>query len=231
MKSAMVLLSGGQDSSSALLWALRHCHKGDVRAINISYGQRHSIEIQSAEKICNYLNVPLQKIEFPVLKQLGGSALVNPNQNINRQHEINLDLPASFVPGRNVFFLTIAAAYAYQARIPNLVTGVCQTDYSGYPDCRDNFIKSLQVSLSLAMEFDFIIHTPLMFLTKAESIELAAKTAPADWEHILSLSHTCYEGLYPPCGNCPACKIRIKGFQELGLVDPLIERAQNEGVL
>jgi 7-cyano-7-deazaguanine synthase len=170
--------------------------------------------------------VPFFSSYIPNVFPETGSALTDSSIKINSAHKKAENLPASFVPGRNILFLTVAAAYAYERGIDNIVTGVCQTDYSGYPDCRDTTIKAVQVALSLGLEKDIVIHTPLMWLTKAETVKLAMDLKGC-WK-ALSYSHTCYEGLFPPCGQCSACKIRAKGFKEAGVVDPLIERAGNE---
>ena len=134
---------------------------------------------------------------------------------------VSADLPDTFVPGRNLVFLTFAAAFAWQRGIRQLVTGVAQTDYSGYPDCRAATISSLQQTLSLGMEADFTLHTPLMNLSKAQTVTLAAELGalPA-----MALTHTCYNGQRPPCGECPACELRAKGFAEAGVADPLLGR-------
>ncbi len=139
-------------------------------------------------------------------------------------------MPNTFVPGRNLLFLTQAGAYAYTQGIKDIVTGVCQTDYSGYPDCRAETIRALQKSLHLGLGWPerggvFRIHTPLMFKTKAESVRLAQK-----WGAMESLahSHTCYEGSVPPCGKCPACLLRAKGFAEAGEIDPLIALSRSK---
>src|SRR5690606_19585948 len=139
-------------------------------------------------------------------------------------------LPNTFVPGRNLLSVTQAAAYAYTRGIRDVVTGVCQTDYSGYPDCRHDTLRALQRSLHLGLGWPerrgvFRIHTPLMFRTKAESVALARAWGALD---ALAWSHTCYEGLYPPCGKCPACVLRAKGFEEAGVKDPLLLRAGTE---
>jgi 7-cyano-7-deazaguanine synthase len=214
--AAVVLLSGGQDSTTCLFWALREFHS--VRALSIFYGQRHQVELEAAKQIAGVAGVPHEVLSIEgVLDSLADSALVS-GGDVAKEHRVG-GLPASFVPGRNVFFLATAAAFAFKYGIQNLVTGTCQTDYSGYPDCRDGFIKSMQVTLSLALGTDFIIHTPLMWLTKAETVYLAANL-PGCLE-ALSLSHTCYEGWRPPCGECPACVLRAKGFAEAGVQDPL----------
>ena len=130
-------------------------------------------------------------------------------------------LPNTFVPGRNLVFLTFAAAFAYRQGIRHIVTGVAQTDYSGYPDCRAETIDALQQALRLGMESDVEIHTPLMHLSKKQTVELASDLGalPA-----LAHTHTCYNGVRPPCGNCPACELRAKGFAEAGIPDPLLEQ-------
>lgn len=221
MDKAVVLLSGGQDSTTSLFWAI---HKPfDCHCLVIDYGQRHQIEIQSAKTIAELLQLPYTIINLDMFKQLGDSALIGQG-NISDKHRSG-ELPASFVPGRNILFLTVAAAFAFKNGIKNLVTGVCQTDYSGYPDCRDNTIKSLNVTLNLGMDFPFQIHTPMMFLSKKEEVELAKSYDGCI--QALAYSHTCYEGQSPPCGKCPACILREKGFAEAGVIDPLVGRANN----
>ena len=130
-------------------------------------------------------------------------------------------LPNTFVPGRNLVFLTFAAALAYQQGCGHLVTGVAQTDYSGYPDCREDTLTALQQSLRLGMEFDVTLHTPLMHLSKAQTVELAREVGALE---AMAYTHTCYNGVQPPCGVCPACELRAKGFAEAGIADPLVER-------
>ena len=227
-ESALVLLSGGQDSSTCLLWALNNFKS--VKCVNIFYGQRHYAEVNAASKICQTLGLEYNQIVLDFLSSIGNSALFldNKDMDISASHESNDSLPASFVPGRNIFFLTTAAAIAYKSKIHNIVTGVCQTDYSGYPDCRQETIHALENTLELAMDYDFTIHTPLMHLTKKETVELAVQESPDRWKEIISLSMTCYEGQVPPCGMCPACKLRIKGFEEAGLEDPIFARLRGE---
>ena len=209
---AVVLHSGGQDSTTCLVWALKRFKK--VYLISFDYGQRHKIELRAVRQIAKKLKLPYRIIKLPIIKELTENALTNPKLKI----KTGKGLPSTFVDGRNQIFLTIAAVYAKQKSIPNLVTGVCQTDYSGYPDCRDDFIKSLQKTLRLAMEFPFKIHTPLMNLTKAETVKLMQKLGGLN---LLKYTHTCYEGTRPACGKCPACKLRLKGFREAGMIDPL----------
>lgn len=218
-KSCIVLLSGGQDSTTCLFWAKQNFQH--AVALNIYYGQRHAIELESAKKIAYLAGVDYHEVKTDIFQNIGDSALIS-SGNISSSHRSSNELPASFVPGRNILFLTIAAAFAYKWQIQDIVTGVCQTDFSGYPDCRDNTIKSLQVTLSLALDAPLIIHTPLMWLTKAESVLMAANIPGC--AEALKWSHTCYEGQYPPCGKCPACLLRAKGFAEAGINDPIYER-------
>lgn len=218
---ALVILSGGQDSATCLKWAVKHFEK--VCAISFYYGQRHWIETNCAKKLCKELDVPWEEVNvrraFDVIEKF--SALTNPElKDISKEHCLNKELPASFVPGRNLLFLTFAAQIAYTRNIHHLVTGVCQTDYSGYPDCRHEFISSIQTTLTLALQYPITIHAPLMFLTKAETVKFMQKMGGL---HLYKYTHTCYNGKVPPCGECPSCKLRAKGFAEAGIKDPLLE--------
>lgn len=217
--SALVLLSGGQDSTTCLYWAKENFK--DVSVLNIWYGQRHAVEIEAAKKIARLADVSYTSFKTTLFQEIGDSALVKSGK-ISSHHRGSDKLPASFVPGRNIVFLTVASIIAYKQGIQNIVTGVCQTDYSGYPDCREQTIKSLEKTLSLGMEYQFSIHTPLMYLTKKETVEMAMNLPGC--VDALSYSHTCYEGKAPPCGKCPACILRAKGFLEAGIPDPLIKR-------
>ncbi len=210
---ALVLHSGGQDSTTCLVWTLKKFKK--VHVISFDYGQRHKTELKAARAIARKLEVPYKLIKLPFIKELTNNALTNSKIEIRKSKG---GLPSTFVDGRNHMFLSVAAIYAKQKGIPNLVTGVCQTDYSGYPDCRDDFIKSLQKTLQLAMKYPFKIHTPLMKLTKAQSIKLMQKLGGLE---LLKYTLTCYEGTRPACGKCPACKLRLKGFKEAGMEDPI----------
>lgn len=213
-KSAIVLHSGGQDSTTCLVWALKRFKR--VHTISFDYGQRHARELVAAKTIARRLKIDHKIIKIEFLKALTHNALTDRSVKVKagtRSH-----LPTTFVPGRNLIFLTAAAIYAKQKNIPNLVTGVCQTDYSGYPDCRASFIKSIEKSLRLAMEFPFSIHTPLMYLTKAQSIKLMQRLGGLP---LLKYTHTCYHGKRQACGKCPACKLRLKGFREAGIKDHL----------
>lgn len=209
---AVVLHSGGQDSTTCLMWAIKKFKK--IFIISFDYGQRHKSELKAARAIARKLEIPYKVIKLPFIKDLTNNALTNSKLEI----KVGNGLPSTFVDGRNHMFLSVAAIYAKQMSIPNLVTGVCQTDYSGYPDCRDDFIKSLEKTLRLAMEYPFKIHTPLMRLTKAQSIKLMQKLGGLN---LLKYTHTCYEGSKPACGKCPACKLRLNGFKEAGIKDPI----------
>lgn len=216
-KDAVVLLSGGQDSTTCLFWA--KAYFDNVVALSIDYGQRHHIELEAAKKIAHIAKVEHKIFATSIFTDIGDSALVG-NGDISAFHKSSKDLPASFVPGRNILFLTIAGALAYKKGITSIVTGTCQTDFSGYYDCRDITIKSLQITLSLGLGKDITIHTPLMWLNKKETVNLAI-SLPGCME-ALAYSHTCYEGQRPPCGKCPACILRAKGFEEAEVIDPLL---------
>jgi len=239
----LTVFSGGQDSTTCLHWALANFKS--VEAIFFDYGQRHVSEKQAAETIAARLQVPLRVFRLDFFSEMGGNALIDPSLSIQAETETEAgSLPNTFVPGRNLIFLTYAASYAYTRGIRDLVTGVCQTDYSGYPDCRDATMRSLETALSLGLgwslpaepgapdrstggaaeipERKLSLHTPLMFKSKAESVRWAVELGAMD---SLAFSHTCYEGAFPPCGKCPACLLRQKGFAEAGLPDPLLLRA------
>ncbi len=213
---ALVLLSGGQDSTTALFWAKKRF--GSVEAVSFDYGQRHRVELKSAAGIAKMAGVEQTVIKISEYKAIQNSALLDPEVPTSARHKLNKKLPATFVPGRNILFLTAAAALAYTKKIGNIVIGVSQVDYSGYPDCRRGFIKSMQRSLSLGMEFPVTIHTPLIKLNKKETVLLAKKLGVLDY---MAYTHTCYEGKKPGCGRCPACRLRAKGFKEAGIADPL----------
>lgn len=212
--SALVLHSGGQDSTTCLAWAIEKFDH--VEVISFDYGQRHKIELKAAKEIADHLKLNFNVIELGLISKLTKNALTDTSIEVKAGK--NGTLPSTFVDGRNALFLTTAAIYAKQRGISQLVTGVCQTDYSGYPDCREAFIQSIEKTLQLAMEYPFIIHTPLMFLTKAETVTMMQELGKLD---LLKYSHTCYEGKRPACGKCPACKLRLKGFQEAGVIDPI----------
>jgi 7-cyano-7-deazaguanine synthase len=210
---ALVLLSGGQDSATCLAMALAEGHS--VETLTFDYGQRHRIEITQAEKLAQLAGVPFRLVEIPFFSQLTESALTDHSKPIEAAQG---EIPNTFVPGRNLIFLSLGAICAYQKDISTVYTGVCQTDYSGYPDCRDEFVKSLNRTVNLALLSDIEIKTPLMFMTKAETVHKMKEMGKLRW---YKETHTCYEGKRPACGKCPACKLRLAGFAEAGVSDPL----------
>ena len=216
---ALVVLSGGQDSTTCLYWAIDHYGVAGIETLTFDYGQRHRIELECAKAVAAHAGVTNVVLPIDTFAALGGDALTDNDVEVQRGTEASTGLPNTFVPGRNLVFLTFAAAFAYQRGIANLVTGVAQTDYSGYPDCREGTMTSLQQTLRLGMEFEVTIHTPLMHLSKKETVLLARDLGalPA-----MALTHTCYNGMRPPCGDCPACELRARGFAEAGVEDPLL---------
>jgi len=216
---ALVVLSGGQDSTTCLYWAIERFSRERVETLTFDYGQRHAIELTAAAEVAKFAGVPNTCLPIDTFSALGGNALTDDAVDVPDGAVAGDGLPATFVPGRNLVFLTFAAAFAWQRGIRHLVTGVAQTDYSGYPDCREETIAALQQALRLGMESDVVIHTPLMSLSKRETVELMQSLGglPA-----LALTHTCYNGERPPCGHCAACVLRAKGFAEAGIPDPLL---------
>lgn len=214
---ALVVLSGGQDSTTCLYWALDRYGAGAVDTITFDYGQRHRVELDCASRVAEFAGVPNTVFPIDTFDALGGNALTD--ARIDVREDGDAGLPNTFVPGRNIVFLTFAAAYAWQRKIGHIVTGVAQTDYSGYPDCRQKTIEALESTIRLGMESSVEIHTPLMNLSKKATVQLARDLGALE---ALALTHTCYNGQRPPCGECPACRLRAKGFDEAGIVDPLL---------
>jgi 7-cyano-7-deazaguanine synthase len=211
---AVVVLSGGQDSTTCLYWALRQF--GEVEALTFDYGQRHRIELDCAAQVAQHAGVVHTTLPIDTFAAMGGNALTD--SDIAVEEAPGSGLPNTFVPGRNLIFLTYAAAFAWQRDMADLVTGVAQTDYSGYPDCRRGTIDAVEQSLTLGLERTIRIHTPLMNLTKKETVELARELGAIE---AMALTHTCYNGQRPPCGTCPACQLGARGFLEAGTADPL----------
>ncbi|MGG1679111.1 7-cyano-7-deazaguanine synthase QueC [Neobacillus sp. NRS-1170] len=206
---ALVVFSGGQDSTTCLFWALEQFK--EVEVVTFNYNQRHSLEIECAKNIANELGVRHHILDMELLNQLAPSALTRDDIEVKDGEEGGL--PSSFVPGRNLVFLTFAGILASQIGAKHIVTGVCETDFSGYPDCRDIFVKSLNVTLNLSMDSQFVIHTPLMWINKTETWELADKLGALDFVREKTL--TCYNGIIADgCGECPACKLRQNGLDE-----------------
>ncbi len=216
-QKALVVLSGGQDSTTCLYWAIDRFGRDNVETITFDYGQRHRIELECAASVAADAGVSNACLPIDTFGALGGDALTDADIDVDVTQSPGL--PNTFVPGRNIIFLTFAAAYAYQRDIRNLVTGVAQTDYSGYPDCREETINALQKTLRLGMEHDVRIHTPLMHLSKKQTVEMARDLGGLE---AMALTHTCYNGSRPPCGRCAACELRARGFAEAGIDDPLL---------
>lgn len=209
-EDALVLFSGGQDSTTCLFWAKKNFK--NVHTICFSYGQRHSHEIEIARRIAEMAHVSFQVLDIGVISHLVPNSLIDSSIEIDTETPAD-SLPNTFVPGRNMLFLTYAAAIAYEKNIPNLVTGVSETDYSGYPDCRNDFIRSFNTSLNLAMEKQFVIHTPLMWRNKKQVWQLADELGV--FELVRDETLTCYNDIKSTgCGNCPACKLRNRGMEE-----------------
>ena len=207
---ALIVFSGGQDSTTCLFWAKKHFKK--VYALCFRYGQKHVVEVDMARNIAEKAGVPFEVKDVSFISELSsGCSLTDSNIKMDEER-IGVAPPNTFVPGRNLFFLSIAAVYAREHGIMNIVTGVSQTDFSGYPDCRDSFIRSLNVSLNLAMEEQFVIYTPLMWIDKAETWKLADELGVFDIVRNETL--TCYNGIKGDgCGECPACKLRRRGLE------------------
>lgn len=211
MKKAVVVFSGGQDSTTCLVQALKEFD--EVHAITFDYGQRHKLEIEVAQKLASELGVKAHKVmDVGLLNELAISSLTRDDIPVSHELQEN-GLPNSFVPGRNILFLTLAGIYAYQIGADCVITGVCEADFSGYPDCRDEFVKSMNDALVKGMDRQLMIRTPLMWLNKAETWALA------DQYDALSLIRektlTCYNGIIGDgCGDCPSCDLRRAGLND-----------------
>lgn len=224
-KKALVLFSGGQDSATCLVWALRRF--STVETIGFEYGQRHQIELDARQRVLRELRKQSPEwreklgrddvLSLDIFRHIGGNALT-----VTIEIKAGSSgLPNTFVPGRNVLFLTAAAALAYGRGIRDLVIGVCETDYSGYPDCREETIKAVQHAISLGMDTAFTVHTPLMFLDKAATWSLAEQVGGKFLVDLIrEQTVTCYKGDRDHrhdwgygCGECPACVLRAKGYR------------------
>lgn len=223
--SALVLFSGGQDSATCLAWA---CDRFDaVETLGFAYGQRHGVEMtQRPLFLRSFADAfphwearlgPDTVLDVATLGQVSETALTRDAEIVMTE----AGLPSTFVPGRNLIFLSFAAALAYRRGIRHIVTGVCETDYSGYPDCRDDTIKAMQVTLNLGMESRFVLHTPLMWIDKAGTWAMAEDLGGLDLvELIRDATHSCYLGVRDRshewgkgCGSCPACELRARGWE------------------
>ncbi|CAE6858574.1 7-cyano-7-deazaguanine synthase QueC [Paraburkholderia domus] len=222
---AMVLFSGGQDSTTCLAWALdRYEH---VETIGFDYGQRHSVELECRLKVLSRLRDQFphwagklgddHMLDLSILGQISDTALTQ-GKAIEMEES---GLPNTFVPARNLLFFTLAAAVAYRRDLHVLVGGMCETDYSGYPDCRDSTLKALQVAIELGMDQRLVIETPLMWIDKAQTWRMAAQLGGAQFVDLIRTeTHTCYLGDRAKqhdwgygCGKCPACELRKKGYE------------------
>lgn len=207
---ALVVFSGGQDSTTCLFWAKRHFK--EVYALTFLYGQKHAVEVECAERIAKEADVNWNKMDVSFIGRLGRNSLTNADMVMDQEKPAD-SFPNTFVPGRNLFFLSIAAVYARERGINHLVTGVSQTDFSGYPDCRDAFIKSLNVTVNLAMDEQFVIHTPMMWIDKCETWAMADQLGVLDL--VREKTVTCYNGIPGDgCGHCPSCRLRREGLEE-----------------
>ena len=208
--TSLVLFSGGQDSTVCLYWAKQHF--SSVEAICFRYGQRHESEIEAARAIAGQADVPFRIIDASMIAGLSRNSLTDASVTMDKE-QIGEAPPNTFVPGRNLLFLSMAAVIARERNISNLITGVSQADFSGYPDCRDTFIRSLNVTLNLAMDEQFVIHTPLMWRNKAAVWRLAEELGI--FELVRTQTVTCYHGIPGDgCGECPSCKLRRRGMVE-----------------
>lgn len=224
-RTALVLFSGGQDSTTCLAWALQNYDH--VETIGFDYGQRHLVELECRQNILASMRekFPLWEnrlgedhlLDMKLLSEISETAMTS-NKAIEMEKS---GLPNTFVPGRNLLFFSFAAAVAYRRELKSLVGGMCETDFSGYPDCRDNTLKSLQVTLSLGMDYPLVIETPLMWLNKQQTWQMALDLGGGKLlEIVREQSHTCYLGDRKTrhewgygCATCPACELRAKGYE------------------
>lgn len=210
-KTAVLVFSGGQDSTTCLIQALARYEQ--VHCITFDYGQRHVAEIEVAQRLAKQLGATVHKVmDVSLLNELAISSLTRDNIPVPTESS-GAGLPSTFVPGRNILFLTLASIYAYQVKADTVITGVCETDFSGYPDCRDAFVKALNKALELGMDYPLRLDTPLMWLNKAETWALADDLGQL--ELVRQQTLTCYNGVIGDgCGNCIACDLRARGLND-----------------
>jgi len=210
MTKALVVYSGGQDSTTCLFWAKKHFD--EVFAIGFDYGQRHIVELDAAKQIAKEANVGLSIFKINLLSEVSHNSLTDQKIEVESDKPDHRP-PNTLVEGRNMLFLTYAAVFAKANGISDIITGVGQADYSGYPDCRNEFILSLNQTLNLSMDFEYHIHTPLMWLDKSEIWQLADELGV--FEIVRDKTITCYHGISGEgCGTCPSCKLRNRGLQK-----------------
>lgn len=209
MTQALVVFSGGQDSTTCLFQAMQQYGAENVQAITFAYGQRHGIELEHAAFIAQELGIRQTVLDLSLIIAITHNALTDAQAAIETDAQ---GMPNTFVDGRNALFLLYAAIYAKSQNIRDIFIGVCETDFSGYPDCRQIFVQSMNVTLNLAMAYDFRLHTPLMYLTKKETWALADELGVLDY--IRTRTHTCYLGVDGGCHECPSCVLRERGLAE-----------------
>ena len=209
IEQALVIFSGGQDSTTCLIQAIAQYGRSQVQTISFQYGQRHAIELERAGAIARDLGVRQTVLNLNAIALVTHNALMDVEAKIQEGED---GLPNTLVEGRNALFLLYAAIYAKSQAIRHLIIGVSETDFSGYPDCRHEFIQSMNTSLNLAMDYRFEIHTPLMWLSKAQTWALADQLGALDY--IREQTHTCYVGIAGGCGTCPSCVLRERGLRE-----------------
>ena len=210
---AVVVFSGGQDSTTCLFWAEKMYGKENVIPVSFFYGQRHAKELEAAEKICRQFGFQGTNLSLDFIKSISVSSLTEKEIPADIEIPEGENYPNTFVPGRNLFFLTVAGVIAKNNGCHNVITGVSEADFSGYPDCRENFIRSAEETITLAMDYEIKIHTPLMHKTKAQVWKTAEELGIIDI--IYNETVTCYNGISGTgCGSCPACTLRRKGWEE-----------------
>lgn len=209
MSKAVVVFSGGQDSTTCLIQALRNYD--EVHAITFDYGQRHSLEIEIAKGLAKKLGVSAHKImDVRTMSELAESSLTREDIPVDHADHKS-EMPNAYVPGRNILFFTLAGIYAYQVGAHAIITGVCETDFAGYPDCRHTFVRSMQETLSRGMGYEMQVQAPLMWLNKAQTWALADNLGALDM--IRDETLTCYNNIIGSgCGDCPACALRRAGL-------------------
>lgn len=224
MSKALAILSGGQDSTACLAYAA--ARYDEVHAVTFEYGQKHSVELESARRVGELLGVASHEFVRlgPILK--GSSPLISdtPLGKYGSPDDLPGGVEPTFVPGRNLLFLTLAANRAAILGISDLFAGLCQEDFGGYPDCRKVFVDAMAMAVGEGIHGDpngFRIHTPLMFLSKKESVFFALDLLGDRFDEVFEATHTCYDGVRGGCGKCHACHLRDRGFRESGVADPI----------
>lgn len=229
MSDLVAVLSGGQDSTTSLAWAVEKPFHTVQAALHFQYGQEHSVEQECARWWADKYDLPLMEVPISSLEKVGGSTLTGTlSDGMGEPHPNLADCPNTFVPGRNLVFFSLASAYAMKVGADGILTGVCQRDYSGYPDCRGETLIPLRTAIRRGMDFpEFDIAAPLLNHTKAETWALAAEIGVLS--EIVEHTHTCYKGARNEryewgygCGECPACKIRREGFYEWKSSQPVL---------